>query len=413
MKKSIVILIGALLMLSACVGPFANSDESDPTASQTNVVADEPTAGIEAVTDTPLPPSETPTTEVTVTNTPTPEPSPTPEPYGPDNFPTGVNPLTGMVVADPDLLERRPLAVKIQLYPRNGRPPWGIALADIVFDYYQNDGLTRLNSVFYGNDAETVGPIRSARLFDEHIMRMYEAIFAFGGADWRVVNRIYDADLVNRMVVEGANNCPPMCRLEPNGPNYLVTNTQELGEYAESEKGVDNTRQDLNGMSFDLKTPEGGVPGEQIEVRWSISAYVQWVYDQESGRYQRFQDALEAYSGEEEQFDPFMDRLTEEQITAANVVVLPLVHEDIFPERNIEVIDIKLSGSGEAYLFRDGQMFKVQWNRPASDSLIFLTDAEGNRIPFKPGNTWFEVVGASSLVSEPESGTWRYEMRFP
>lgn len=413
MKKSVVILIGVLLVLSACVGPFANSDETDPTASLTLAAVDESTATDENVTETPLPASDTPTPELTETSTPTPEPSPTPEPYGPDNFPEGVNPLTGQVVDDPDLLERRPLAVKIQLYPRDGRPPWGLSLADLVFDYYQNDGLTRLTAVFYGKDAETVGPIRSARLFDEHVMRMYEAIFAFGGADWRVVERIYDADLVNRMIVEGSNNCPPMCRLEPNGPNYLVTNTEELGAYAVTKKGVDNSRQDLDGMSFDLNPPEGGVAGEQIEMRWSISAYVQWIYDQESGRYQRQQDTLEAYSAEEEQFAPFMDRLTEEQITAANVVVLPLVHEDIYPQRNIEVIDIKLSGSGEAFLFRDGQMFKVQWNRPASDSLLFLTDTEGNIIPFKPGNTWFEVVGASSLVSEPAAGTWRYEMRFP
>jgi len=148
-------------------------------------------------------------------------------------------------------------------------------------------------------------------------------------------------------------------------------------------------------------------------LRWSISAYVRWIYDEKSGRYIREQDTLEAYKADEEEFEPFEDRLTEEQISAANVIVLPLLHEDIYPDKNIEVIDIKLTGSGKAYLFRDGQVYQILWNRPASDSVLFLTDEDGNTIPFKPGNTWFEIVGASSLVSQPEVGVWRYEFRFP
>jgi hypothetical protein len=55
----------------------------------------------------------------------------------------------------------------------------------------------------------------------------------------------------------------------------------------------------------------------------------------------------------------------------------------------------------------------VQWNRPAADSVLFLTDEEGNRMPYKPGNTWFEIIGNSSQVSEPDQGVWRYEFRYP
>ena len=64
-------------------------------------------------------------TEVLPTSTPTMEPSPTPEPIleavGPFDFPENVNPLTGLVVSDPAILDRRPVLVKVANYPASGR----------------------------------------------------------------------------------------------------------------------------------------------------------------------------------------------------------------------------------------------------------------------------------------------------
>ena len=43
----------------------------------------------------------------------------------------------------------------------------GLSMADIVYDYYHNDGYSRLHAIFYGQDAELVGAIRSGRLLDQ------------------------------------------------------------------------------------------------------------------------------------------------------------------------------------------------------------------------------------------------------
>ena len=106
----------------------------------TNEIAtpEEPTQPLP--TDTSLPsPSPTSTTQVP-TETPIPEATDPVQAYGPSNFPPDVNPLTGLVISDPSLLDRRPVAVKVQIFPRGQRPPFGISLADIVYDYYQNNG---------------------------------------------------------------------------------------------------------------------------------------------------------------------------------------------------------------------------------------------------------------------------------
>lgn len=404
MFRCLLLALVVVLLFSACTsnGPTIIATPTDgPGADQ---VASTPTS---EPTPTPVPPT---TTSVPPTETALPTNTPTPQPYGPDNFPAEVNPLTGQPVGDPALLDRRPMMIKVQNFPRGQRPAFGVSLADIVFDSYANNGATRFDAIFYGLDAERVSPIRSARLLDISLVQMYKSIFAFGGADERILSRLNSSDFADRLIVEGSRNCPPMCRVDPNGYNYLVTNTAELSKYA-TANGISNKRQDLNGMLFDPAVPEGGAPGKQLFARYNVSAYVRWDYDEESGRYLRFQDAQED-NGSGESYAPFIDGLNEEQIAANNVVVLVATHENIIKRGNAEIIDIQLSGSGKAYAFRDGQAYEVNWNRPATDSVLFLTTKDGKLFPIKPGNTWYQVVGQTTQVEKQDGGAWRFTFGF-
>jgi hypothetical protein len=95
----------------------------------------EPTLHVQEITTTPrpsatpMPPTDTPTATPTITATLTPTSAVLG--YGPDNFPSDVNPLTGQVVSDSLILDRRPVSVKIELFPRSNRPngdyPWRIS----------------------------------------------------------------------------------------------------------------------------------------------------------------------------------------------------------------------------------------------------------------------------------------------
>jgi len=407
LKKTIVLkLITCLIILGllyAC-NPFANRKGSptEVVATQSPVVpaTDMPTEAPSS--ENPKPPTEVQTDLESASA------------YGPTDFPSDVNPLTGKKVSNPELLDRRPLAVKVQIFPRGQRPAWGVSLADIVYDYYQNNGLTRLHTVFYEQDSETVGPIRSARLPDIPLINMYKSIFAFGSAESRTIDRLYNQDFADRLIMEGYDSCPPMCRVDPNGFNYLVTNTAELSAYASSQ-GIDNTRQNLDGMSFNQIAPTGGQLATQLSVRVSISAYSRWDYNATNGKYLRFQDTVEAYDQASEGYEAFTDRLTDQQVSADNVVVLLATYNYAFGTKpgTGEVINIKLTESGKAYAFREGQVFEVKWQNPTSDDLLTLINPDGSLYPFKPGNTWFHIIGQSSKVGNLEDGIWRFEMLIP
>jgi len=123
-------------------------------------------------------PSATPQPTSTPTLIPTNTASPTPVyiKVGPTNFPADVDPLTGLTVSDPSILNRRPVMIKVSNYPRNGRPHAGLSSADLVFDYYIGEGGNRFLALFYGQDSTKVGPMRSGRLVDRFLVREYQGI---------------------------------------------------------------------------------------------------------------------------------------------------------------------------------------------------------------------------------------------
>jgi hypothetical protein len=304
----------------------------------------------------------------------TPLPSPTPfspefqQGYGPDNFPPQVNPLTGLEVSDPGLLERRPLAIKVTNFFRSVRPQWGLSQADNVFEYYLEDGMTRFIAIFYGNDADRVGPIRSARFFDEHIARMYHAYLTFSGADPRVINPWLESDLKPFLVIPRPDNCPPLCRIGPDwNYNTMFANTQQLSEYVQ-DWSAGNQRQNLDGLRFDPYAPYSDETGEVLSVFYSRVSYNKWEYDPFTGRYVRFQEEADA-EGDQEFYAPLNDSASGQQLAADNVIVLLVPHEYFIHTTTTEMVKMNFFGQGQAYAFREGKLHRVTWMRNAPDQI--------------------------------------------
>lgn len=409
MRRAIIVLF--IFLLTAC----SQATPLPPTA-----------------TFTPEPPTKTPTLTPTVTDTPTPAPTETPtitptplyppEGLGPSNFPAEVNPLTGLEVDDPAILARRPIIIKVENLPRDHRPQFGLSLADLVFEYYTELGGTRFAAVFYGQDSEQVGPIRSARFFDDNLIRMYKSVFVFGSAYEKVRMRLFNADYFNRLILETNQSCPAVCRFDPGKRNYLMADTSAMGDYL-NLRGVDNSRQNLDGMYFKLEAPAGGQTAEQVYVRYSGAIYNRWDYDQESGTYLRFSDTRDDVNRNNPDYAQLTDQLTGEPVAVESLLMILAPHQYFDRTEEMEVLDIFLSpnsamyvasdgatyqgGTGPAYLARDGQIYAVRWFRPTDDSVLTIVGPDGQPFAFKPGQTWVEVIGASSKV-EQEGESWKF-----
>lgn len=373
------------------------------TATPTPTTPPPPTNTAAPATETPLPPTPTATEapEPTATST---HPAVV---YGPDSYPVGVNPLTGMEVDDPEILNRRPVLVKVQNIPRYDRPQFGLSLADIVYEYYTEEGATRFSAIYYGQDAELVAPIRSARFFDIQLVQMYDSVFVFGSAYSLLRTRLFNADFADRLIIEGSSWLPAVQRYDPNRRNYLSVDTAALQSVLEKNL-IDNQRQDLSGMVFSSDVPQGGEAVEQFFVRYSSAIYNRWDFDSDTGKYLRFEDTEnDSTGGQNEVYEQLTDALNDEPIEADTVVMVLVQHEIRDPSAGTEVVDMQLLGRGDAYIARDGRIYKVQWQRQQPGDVLSLVDADGEPFPFKPGQTWFEILSRSTRVQDsPDS--WRF-----
>ena len=96
-----------------------------------------------APTNPPLAQTTTPenSTPTLATATPTVPPTPAPPAY---------NPLTGLPVADPSLLQIPAVLLSISHFPVDARPQAGLSFAPYVFEIYITEGATRFLTTFYG-----------------------------------------------------------------------------------------------------------------------------------------------------------------------------------------------------------------------------------------------------------------------
>lgn len=317
-----------------------------------------------------------------------------------------------MPAADPALLERRPMAIKVTNFPRTVRPQWGLSQADHVYEYFIGDHMTRFIGVFYGRDSSQVGPVRSARFFDEQVLRMYDAIFVFGWADDPIVERLTQPDIRNQLVVERGNNCPPLCRLDSgHGYNNLFTDTHLLSQYV-TERGTDNARPDLDGLRFELAVPPSGHPGDSLSIKFSNVSYHSWQYDPVRGQYLRFQETQDD-RGQEKIYAPLIDSLNGNQLAADNLVILYTTHQVLYQSSSTTIYDMPFTGRGVGYALRDGQLYPLAWTRLASSSRPSLALPDGQPYPLKPGNVWFEILGETSKLEPVGSAAWNFSFSIP
>ncbi len=304
-----------------------------------------------------------------------------------DGFSLTINPLTGLTVDDPSVLARRPLAIKISNAPAEVRPQAGIAQADIVYEHYVEAYLTRFTAIFYGNTPPYVGSVRSARLVDLQIPLMFQALFAFSGANGPTLVRLNESRFADRLF---ENVGQPLFYREPTieAPHNLFVRPSDIWARA-TQLGI-NQRPALNGLVFAKSPPPNFVSfAERVLVHYG-PAPADWRYDTESGLYLRWTGG-----------EPHLDALDGRQVAAANVVIVWAHHQEdvtvVASEWEGEVdyaFEVQIWTLGPATLFRDGLRYDGFWHRWQDEMMLtfWRDDTMTERLYLKPGITWFQVV---------------------
>ena len=306
--------------------------------------------------------------------------------------PADINPLTGQP-ADPAALAQRPLNVKVSNAPACVRPQNGLAQADLIFEHYVEAWATRFTAVFHSQYPEFVGSVRSARMLDLELPAIFSANFLFSGASGGVQERIDDSDFANRSL-HALDLCPILCRVPAESvpcderAHTLFANVGTAQRWF-ADRDSDEGLPPLEGWSFSKQAPaDGGAPAEKVDIPYS-NAPVVWTYEAESGTYLRAQSGV-----------PHVDAISGLTHRAANVVVLFAnhVYSSIQESTYWYSLEIQFWGEGPLLLIRDGQVFEGEWRRWQREGLFEIVTENGEPLPLRPGQTWFQMVGLASTV---------------
>jgi len=299
--------------------------------------------------------------------------------------------------------KHRPLGVMIE-NSLDARPQSGINAADITYEAVAEGGITRTLNVYYCQDAGIVGPVRSARTYFVDFISEYgkSPLYAHvGGA-----NTPGPADALGQIGDYGWNNYNDLNQFSIGFPTYwrdenrlghevatehtMYSSTSKLWAVGE-QRGLTNKDKDGNAWddgfvkyTFKDDAALAQRPATQtIHVDfWNGDDYaVDWIYRQNSNDYARKNGGV-----------AHMDRNTNQQLTAKNIVVLFMreSHANDGYEDNAHML-YGDKGSGQALIFQDGKEIKGTWKKADRESRTIIEDTSGNEIAFTRGKIWFEI----------------------
>ena len=300
-------------------------------------------------------------------DTAAPAPTPTPEPV---SYTTGL----------PGNLTYQPVAVSID-NSSDARPQSGMQDADIVYEVEAEGNIPRFIAIFNDTLPESVGPVRSARVYFLDILQEYDAMLVHvGGPKGRGnasdVYVKFDELGMQHIDDSGAyiwrdysKSAPHNCFTNTSADQSAYTYEPTPRSFLYSDEGLPASAQSGAALTVPYNTAE------------NKSIYT---YDEKLGAYLRSNGSR-----------PLTDANTGEQVQVKNVIVQFASHSMIDEIH----INIKLTGAGEAWILSGGRCVKGSWERESADASTVFYDAKGNEVALQPGNTWINVVSTDLGVT--------------
>lgn len=290
------------------------------------------------------------------------------------------NPLTG--IATRRAPDHAALAVKIDNVD-GARPQTAVDRADIVYEEMVEGRLTRLVAVFHSDVPPVVGPIRSVRTTDFHVLdQLGTPLLAASGANPGVLALVQGADRAGSLVnVNAVRVGSAYFRSSAKrAPHNLFAWVTTLYQAAGGRGG-------LPPQLFTYRRPGVGPSGGRasagvdisfgladIGFRWSATARA-WLRTQ-NGSAHVMADGT--------------------RLAPENVVVLQVPYG--VSSVDAQSPEAHTVGSGPAWVLTGGRVIAGTWSRARSTDPIALTDGDGDPIALTRGQTFVELAPPGSIT---------------
>ena len=241
----------------------------------------------------------------------------------------------------------------------------------------------------------SIGPVRSGRLLYAYIAHFFTdscLIYAFASPE----------------VLVKIPKCAFVAHDTEGGGNML--DLQRFKAIALASQKRSDSNFNYTGNLYADQPPAGGVPASQLNVFYANLDQSGWMYDPLYQSWLRSTDTSDPNSAGVLHLD--VDRLNGRQLHFENVIVV-MADTDVVEPTNLD-IHLDPGNTGDAFLFRDGLMYKIKWSTLAGDyekktgfeRPIRFTNADGSPAALKPGHTWVIIVTPFSYFAEQQNGAY-------
>jgi len=261
------------------------------------------------------------------------------------------------------------------------RPQSGLDKADRVYEIIAEGGITRFLAIYHSQEADKIGPVRSARYYFTYIVKGHDLPFAHAGGSTQALNLIRELKLKD--LDEIYNSGGYFYRTKDRKMPYnLYTSTELLTKGSEAKK-----YKLLPLKPLEQGTVSGGEEINQIDITYNkIEKYLYRVsYQWDGQRYQRFINGSPHKT------------LEGNELYTENVIVIEAKTRNVVTDQLRSEVD--LIGKGKALFFTDGKTYQGSWEKPQAES-EFKFLYEGKPMKFNGEHAWINVVGNLSDVEQ-------------
>ena len=366
LKRIFFIATLGLLFLASCGGSEKIATEATTTSSSTSLSTTSSTLAV------------TTTTQTVIATTTT---------IDPEDWVGPRHPLTGLPTSE-GIIPRPALAVKIGNNDINSLPHEGLAEADIVYEALIEAGKTRFLGIYQSSLPDRVAPVRSARSTDISLIgNLSNPHFAYWGSNEGVGVEVEEAERSGTFVRQSAetNSSGAFSRDPSRGnspydgvlnPAYLIGDIPALAPTAVFDYGA---------------LPISAVP--TFGLRWETEGrVVEYLWDQQSSKWQRFQDG-----------SPMNDS-NGIQLDSENVLLLYVDYSRSNADPNSP--QAQSTGTGDGWLLRNGKIVGITWDRQFEALKWSLYDDDtGEAVSLDYGRAWVALaqLGEASLLTPTEA----------
>ena len=367
LAAAIIIFAGTFSACNKAAGNDITGSTGEPSNTQTSAA---PTTLKPTTTENPTTaePEETTVPEMTV-------PSPTlisDEPVSEFNFPEE---------------GKRPFAVMIDNEGTKPLPQGGLNKAQLIYEIIVEYGVTRLMALYWNEDPEMIGPVRSSRhYFIEYAME-HDALYVHIGQSPKAEIYLRDYKIQNVNGVLRGHWIFWDITNDPKNWQDTYTSMKKIKDYMTNAKYRFTTEKPLvftyNETGAELACDK---PANEITLKYSYYS-CSYEYDQQTRRYRRFREGK-----------PHLERSTGKQLMATNIIVQYVKNYTIKgdTEGRQELDNV---GEGKGYFISYGKVIDITWSKESETEATIYKDLNGTVIKLNPGQTWVQVVPETAKVT--------------